>query len=486
MQKKSKFGIQFAGIIILTVLITAIFSLNSYAAVYNPNKKLTSEQKTFLNQKITHGDNIKKEEYVRVLAILLGKETEAKKYTLKRMNFKDVSKNNSYAHYIAWALGNGYIKSSKEFGLGSNITLKEAEAIALRVIGYKSIADNAVISKADALGLSLGISSADMNSSSGASAKNLILVIYNLSNSQKTSGAEIRNIVNKEAFGIINKFVVYDANGAPRFFMDKEEEIRYTTPPSSTATNVNYTTNAIPTISGITNGGRYGWGVTIYFNNGTGLLNGNKISSGMYISSEGKYNLTVTNSYGTAAVNFVIDRTNPKVSGVYDGYSYNSDRTISFDEGTATLNGLTFGNGGVISAEGYYTLVVRDDLNNSTIISFTIDKTSPNVPFVPTCSVGPQISSQEESAGFDINVCFLPSGAKEGDTLLLVVSDQIYTQTVYRVLTKNDIIVGNYSFRINHGQLGQDGIKLISAKVMDAAGNVGPLSGQLVLELDAE
>jgi hypothetical protein len=48
------------------------------------------------------------------------------------------------------------------------------------------------------------------------------------------------------------------------------------------------------------------------------------------------------------------------LTGVTDGKIYKSSITITFNEGSATLNGVAFQSGGTVEAEGEYTLVVTD------------------------------------------------------------------------------------------------------------------------------
>ena len=74
--------------------------------------------------------------------------------------------------------------------------------------------------------------------------------------------------------------------------------------------------------------------------------------------------------------------TAPAVYGVNHNEFYNTDRTITFDNGlTATLNGAPFISGNTISAAGTYTLIVTDSLcSTSATVTFTIDKTAPNTP----------------------------------------------------------------------------------------------------------
>jgi hypothetical protein len=78
-----------------------------------------------------------------------------------------------------------------------------------------------------------------------------------------------------------------------------------------------------------------------------------------------------------------IDKTPPEVFGVENNQYYNTDRQITFNEGTATLDGQPFFSGGVVSAEGEYTLIVADDLGNKNTIYFIIDKTAPVITVTP-------------------------------------------------------------------------------------------------------
>lgn len=77
---------------------------------------------------------------------------------------------------------------------------------------------------------------------------------------------------------------------------------------------------------------------------------------------------------GSAQDSIILDMTAPVVTGVADGESYNSARTITFDEGIATLNGNSFINGSPVDDEGTYILVVTDAAGNSTTITFGIIK----------------------------------------------------------------------------------------------------------------
>lgn len=74
---------------------------------------------------------------------------------------------------------------------------------------------------------------------------------------------------------------------------------------------------------------------------------------------------------------YTIDNTAPVISGVEDGAFYATDRQVSFNEGTATLNGSPFA-AATLGTEGHYTLVVTDAAGNASTLSFDIDKTAPS------------------------------------------------------------------------------------------------------------
>ncbi|WP_149466396.1 S-layer homology domain-containing protein [Paenibacillus antarcticus] len=77
---------------------------------------------------------------------------------------------------------------------------------------------------------------------------------------------------------------------------------------------------------------------------------------------------------GSAQDSIILDMTAPIVTGVTDGESYSSSRTINFNEGTATLNRNSFINGSSVGDEGSYILIVTDAAGNSSTITFNILK----------------------------------------------------------------------------------------------------------------
>ncbi len=135
-----------------------------------------------------------------------------------------------------------------------------------------------------------------------------------------------------------------------------------------------------PVVTGVEGGAYYNTGVSAEFTEGTATLNGLAYISGTPIEAEDFYTLIVTDlANNVTAITFTIDKTPPEVTGVTDGSYYNTNRTITFNEGTATLNSLPFATGTTVTAEGSYTLVVTDLANNVTTITFTIDKTAQDI-----------------------------------------------------------------------------------------------------------
>jgi hypothetical protein len=95
------------------------------------------------------------------------------------------------------------------------------------------------------------------------------------------------------------------------------------------------------------------------------------------IYEEGKYTVTCEAANGkTAKVSFVIDTTKPKVTGVANGKTYKSAKTIKFSDKygvkSATLNGKKISSGKKVSKKGSYKLVVTDKAGNKNTLKFKI------------------------------------------------------------------------------------------------------------------
>ena len=144
-----------------------------------------------------------------------------------------------------------------------------------------------------------------------------------------------------------------------------------------------YIDDTKPTISGVTNGKYYNQTKTIKFSDKRGIksatLNGKAVKSGTKVGRTGKYTLKVTDKAGNIRqATFVIDKVNPTITGVTNGKTYRSTRTIKFSDKygvkTATLNGNTIRSGKKVSRPGKYTVRVTDKSGNIRTVKFTIKK----------------------------------------------------------------------------------------------------------------
>src|SRR5690606_18860070 len=114
-----------------------------------------------------------------------------------------------------------------------------------------------------------------------------------------------------------------------------------------------------PVIAGATDGAYYNRYVAVTFNEGTATLNGTPYIPGTVIAEEDEYTLLVTDAAGNeTALNFVIYKTAPAITGVEEGGLYAGEAAASFNEGTATLNGGPYTLDTPITVPGEYTLTV--------------------------------------------------------------------------------------------------------------------------------
>ena len=198
-----------------------------------------------------------------------------------------------------------------------------------------------------------------------------------------------------------------------------------------------------PVVTGVSNNGIYNKDVTITFNEGTATLDGNKITSGTKVTKEGFHTLVVTDEAGNiTTVHFtinktppVIDTTPPVVTGVSNNGIYNKDVTITFNEGTATLDGDKFTSGTKVTKEGLHILVVRDAAGNVTKVQFTIDKTPPVVTGVSDNGIyNKDVIIKFNEGTATLNGKEFTSGAvvKTNGTYTLVVTDKAGNKTTVK------------------------------------------------------
>ena len=158
-----------------------------------------------------------------------------------------------------------------------------------------------------------------------------------------------------------------------------------------------------------------------------------------------------------------LDKTSPIVDGVADGGLYNADVTITFNEGTAALDGSSFTSGGEVTAEGLHTLIVTDQAGNTTTITFTLDKTAPNGTLA--INGGDAAAS---SAAVDLTVSN-PDGTAEQ----MRFSNDGMSWSAWEAYASSKA-----GWTLDAG----DGVKTVYVELKDAAGNVSQASDSIELD----
>jgi hypothetical protein len=166
-------------------------------------------------------------------------------------------------------------------------------------------------------------------------------------------------------------------------------------------------------VAGVQNGDTYADNRVITFtqtdaNPGTttATLNGVAFTSGAQVTADGDYTLVVNGSdqAGNAAapvsLTFHLNRLGPviTITGVAANQYYNTTRTITFAQNgtggtiSATLNGLPFTSGSMVTLENDYDLVVNATnaagLTGTSSVRFTIDTTAPVITFAGVANNG--------------------------------------------------------------------------------------------------
>ncbi len=227
----------------------------------------------------------------------------------------------------------------------------------------------------------------------------------------------------------------------------------------------------VPVVSGIANNTYYNTNQTITFNEGNATLNATAFTSGTIVSTENTYVLVVTDLAGNkTTVNFVIDKTVPIVSGVANNTYYNTNRTITFNEGSATLNATAFTSGTIVSTENTYVFVVTDLAGNKTTVNFVLDKTSPVITIAPYESV---LAVSSVTVNASVN-----EGSLNSTSRLFTVNGSykfIATDLAGNV-SERTISISNIGYTLNYSLVGTGGdlIAMVNSIMVN--------SGNLVIE----
>ena len=173
---------------------------------------------------------------------------------------------------------------------------------------------------------------------------------------------------------------------------------------------------------------------------------------GESIKEEGKYVVRIYDSYGNEeTVRFVIDKSVDASATVENGATTNSDVMISSDEEVSVVakrDGTAFDYelGDKLTEDGYYEIILKDSLGNEKTISFTIDKTAPEIT----------ISGIEDGGKDDARVTLSDMTEegeihvyKDGQEIEYRLGDELFEYGKYEVILKDKL--GNsrtYSFEL--------------------------------------
>lgn len=113
-----------------------------------------------------------------------------------------------------------------------------------------------------------------------------------------------------------------------------------------------------------------------------------------------------------------------------------------------------------------------------------LDITPPDAPGGVTVPAGNLINAETEAAGVEVVVSLGASGALVKDSVELLLDYASFPTPVTHILTSAEIVAGSCTFTIPSGRLGIDGAKLLTPRIIDEAGNIGPTGTSRQIYLD--
>ncbi len=130
-----------------------------------------------------------------------------------------------------------------------------------------------------------------------------------------------------------------------------------------------------PLVAGVADGGVYHSNVTVTFNRGEAELDGKPFKSGDSVIISGSHTLSITDGRNTRTVEFITDNIPLKYeysAGVYEAY-------ISFDRGSATLDGAPYLSGSPIRTEGRHCFKITGPYGNTESFDFECSFKAPDI-----------------------------------------------------------------------------------------------------------
>lgn len=148
----------------------------------------------------------------------------------------------------------------------------------------------------------------------------------------------------------------------------------------------------------------------------------------------------------------------PVVTGVVAGGTYNTPRTITFDKGTATLNGSAFNLGDTVSALGNYTLVVTEG-ELSTTVNFDIvpiDMVWTLKDNIYMTGIAPGVLGGALKAGFTVQIDISSIVIKKTDNTVLLDTQRVGTGMTVELLDEASAVFRAYQV-LMYGDLTGEG-----------------------------
>lgn len=133
-----------------------------------------------------------------------------------------------------------------------------------------------------------------------------------------------------------------------------------------------------PIICGIEDGKTYFENVIVTFNHGKVFLDGKEITSNTKINYNGSHSLVVVYNEYLVQYLFTVDNI-PLEYDCPEGNVFHEEISITFDRGTATLNGEPYYSGKIINKSGHYHFVLTGPYGNKVEKTFSVHLELPEV-----------------------------------------------------------------------------------------------------------
>lgn len=168
-------------------------------------------------------------------------------------------------------------------------------------------------------------------------------------------------------------------------------------------------------------------------------------------------------------------------------------RTLSSADITAGNFNWTIASGAGWGADGNHVLsmAVTDAAGNVGAaggnLTVNLDTTAPTAPTnaVSISVAANGINAAEKTAGVVVTVNLAGTGAVAGDRIEILIGGVSFATPVYKTLTAGEVTAGTANATIDTAAgWGADGVKTISARIVDIAGNLGAAGGSLTTSLD--